>query len=148
MSCPRDAAFNAVHDYPGGAAALAPRLGKNATTLCHELTGQGTAKLGLLDAVKISKLTGSLAIVQAMCGELGGVFVPLVGSNDAAGVKGLGVAVREFGEMVGQYAEAIADGRVSANELQSIDREGLQAIASIVDLLNQARASHEACTQR
>lgn len=46
-----DAAALVVDEYPGGACALGPRLGKSGGTLAHELHGQGTAKLGLLTAV-------------------------------------------------------------------------------------------------
>ena len=46
-----DAAFNVVHDYPGGAAALSERLGKGRPALSHEVKGDGSAKLGLKDAV-------------------------------------------------------------------------------------------------
>ena len=50
--CVMDAAFNVVHDYPGGAAALSERLGKGRSALPHEVKGDGSAKLGLKDAVK------------------------------------------------------------------------------------------------
>jgi hypothetical protein len=61
---PLDAAYHVVHDYePDGAASLAPRLGKSSTQLCHEVKPPpgNMAKLGLVDAVKISDLTATCA---------------------------------------------------------------------------------------
>lgn len=139
-----DAAFNAAHDYPGGAAALAARMGKAGSTLSHELVGQGSAKLGLLDAIKLSHLTGSRAIVQAFAQELGGVYVPLNGVSAPDDLQGLGRAAKEFGELALSYAQAIADGRVSLNEVRTIEREALEAVAAIASLAAQARKVHEA----
>ncbi len=138
-----DAAFHIAHDHPGGAAALAQRLGKASSTLSHELVGQGTAKLGLVDAVKLSHLTGRTDIVQAFAQDLGGVFLPLPAATQACNVQGLGRAAKEFGDLAAGYASAIADGRVSANELRELQREALEAIAAIASLLTQAEAVHE-----
>lgn len=57
---PLDAAYNLVRDYPGGASSLAPRLDKNPSVLSHEVTATGSAKLGLLTAIKITELSGDL----------------------------------------------------------------------------------------
>ncbi len=75
------AAFNVVADYPGGATALAPLIGKAASTLSHEvdLRCQG-AKLGLHDAGKLTLVTGDLRIVHAFCALAGGRFEPLPGA--------------------------------------------------------------------
>ena len=58
-----DHAYNLARAYPGGAAALALRMRKNATTLSHELRGEGTAKLGLEDAAALTALSGDLRIL-------------------------------------------------------------------------------------
>ena len=81
----RDVAFNVVHDSPGGAVSLAPRLGKSHTTLAHELNGTGTAKLGLMDAEKITLLLGDMRILQAYAANCGQMLVPL---PDAAVLQG------------------------------------------------------------
>lgn len=138
-----DAAYNAVRDCPGGAAALAPRMGKSPSTLNHELAGDGSAKLGLMDAVKISHFTGSHAIVQAFADELGGVFIPLSVGARSDDVQGLGNAAKEFGELASRYANAIADGKVTGNELRAIEREALDSIGAITAMVLQARRVHD-----
>ena len=139
-----DAAFHAVHDYPGGASALAVRINKGVSTLCHELRGDGTAKLGLVDAVKLSHLTGSTAIVQAFAAELGGVFMPLAPAAQSGDIEQLGQAAKEFGELAARYAQAVADGRITRNELVQLEREAIESIGAITTLLMGARARHEA----
>ena len=78
-----DAAFSLVHDQPGGAGPLSVRMGKAQGTLAQELRGYGTAKLGLLDAVKISALTGDLRILNAFSEAMGCTVLPL--AADASG---------------------------------------------------------------
>ena len=129
-----DAAYNVVHDYPGGSASLAPRMGKSATTLSHEVSGTGAAKLGLLDAAKITHLTGDLRILAAFAGNAGQMLVPLPdvitdGSDDC--MQRLAGTVQEFGDLCREVAVDLADGVISDNELSRIDKECGQLIASL-----------------
>lgn len=141
-----DAAFRLAHGYPGGASALALRMGKHPATLCHELTGAGSAKLGLLDAVMLSHLTGSPEIAQAFAAELGGVFLPLAPEimEQGGDLAALGASIREFGEFASTFAASLADGSVTGNELQAMEREALEAIGAITQALALAKATHEA----
>lgn len=141
---PLDAAYNAVHDYPdGGAPAIARRLGKSPTTLCHELTATGSAKLGLVDAVKISQLTRSTAIAQAFCAQLGGVYLPAVPTEVQGDLAVLGNSIREFGEFASNFSQALTDGLVTHNELRSMERQALEAIGAITEALAVAKRRHE-----
>lgn len=144
----RDVAFNVVHDYAGGAVSLAPRIGRNHTTLCHELNGTGTAKLGLLDAEKITLLTGDMRILQAFASNCGQMLVPLpsVASGDNAMVR-LAASAKEFGDLVAEVSTDLADGRISDNELARIDRETGELIAS-VHALREALAKRNAEQRR
>ncbi len=131
----RDTAYNCVHDYPGGAASLAPRMAKSATTLAHELNGTGAAKLGLLDAEKITQLTGDLRILEAFAGNCGQMLVPLPDTLRPGSEKDcmlrLADTAREFGELCCEVSGCMADGRVSDNELSRIDRECGELVASV-----------------
>lgn len=145
MSSILDAAFHVVHDHPGGAAALAPRLHKSPGTLCHELTASGSAKLGLVDALKISHLTGSRSIVNAFAAELGCLVLPLPAHQ--AGVDTfaqLADTAREFSEFIASVASAAADGQVSANELARVDRELSEMIAAAQEIRATLASIHEA----
>ncbi|MFN7881804.1 MAG: phage regulatory CII family protein [bacterium] len=132
-----DAAYDVVHEYPGGAAAMAARLNKSPTTLCHELTRTGTAKLGLLDAKKISDFTGDLRILQAWAVEAGQMLVPLpsldAGSDEC--LARLSGAAKEFSDLVAEVSTSVADGRVSDNELGCIQREAAELFARVHSLL-------------
>lgn len=130
----RDAAYNLVHDYKGGAPSLAPRIGKSATTLSHEVAGEGTAKLGLLDAAKITDLSGDLRILEAWAVNAGQMLVPLppefeLGSGDC--MLRLADSAKEFGELCREVASDLVDGKITDNELGRIDRECGGLIASV-----------------
>lgn len=140
-----DVAFNVVHDSPGGCTSLAPRVGKNATSLAHELRGTGTAKLGLVDAEKITLLLGDLRILQAFAANCGQMLVPLpdalaLGAGDDCMLR-LGDSVREFGEVLTEVAADLVDGDINDNELHRIDKECGELIASV-------HALREALAQR
>ena len=129
-----DAAYNVVHDYPGGSQSLAPRLGKSATTLSHEVTATGTAKLGLLDAAKITELTGDVRLLAAFAANAGQMLVPLpkiqADASDDCMLR-LADTAREFGDLCREVASDMADGVISSNDLSRIDTECGQLIASV-----------------
>lgn len=132
-----DAAFNLVSDYPGGAQSLAPRMGKGVSTLSHEVTAAGTAKLGLLDAEKMSVLANDARILTAWATNMGHMLVPLPSqaqqlSNDC--MLRLAGAAKEFGALCKEVASDLADDIISDNELERIDRETGKLIASLQSL--------------
>ncbi len=145
--CVMDAAFNVVHDYPGGAAALSERLGKGRPALSHEVKGDGSAKLGLKDAVKVSILTGDTRIAQAFAQAVGGAFVPGAAAGRGLGdadLTAVGETMREVTEAVSAFCVAMADGKVSANELAAFEREALEGTHCLMQLVARARQVHEA----
>lgn len=129
-----DAAYNVVHDYPGGSHSLAPRMGKSATTLSHEVAADGTAKLGLLDAAKITTLSGDLRILEAFATNCGQMLVPLPAAVDLQSddcMLRMAATVREFGDLCTEVAADLQDGKISDNELARIDRECGELIAAV-----------------
>lgn len=129
----QDAAYHTVHDYPGGASALAPRLGKSSTTLCHEVRPPvgSVAKLGLIDAQRMMAMSGDHRILHAMAAELGHFVVPLPALADSAGsADELAHLAREFGDVVGAVATAMADGKVTDNELKGLERQWGELVAA------------------
>lgn len=145
MSAVLDAAFNLAHDYPGGAAALAVRVQRNPTTLSHELKRQGSAKLGLDDACKMSALTGDLRILNAFAASCNALVVPMAPSEgDADSFGQLSQLAREFADVVAAQSEALADGRVTYNELRKLEREWSELVACGQRLQARARALYEA----
>ncbi len=147
MTTLRDHAYNLARAYPGGAAALAVRMGKNPTTLSHELLGQGTAKLGLEDAATMTALSGpDLRILEAWNAEHGLVVIrmPKLPADSAGGcMDRLSKTAQKFSDLVREVADDLGDGRVSDNELQRIEREGAELLAAVHALLGAARALND-----
>lgn len=149
-----DTAYHVVHDYPGGPASLAPRLGKSAATLCHEVAGSDRAKLGLMDAAKITQLTGDLRVLYAFAENCGQMCLPLpqAGSVATDGVMlELAQASERFAGMCREVANGMADGCISDNELQAIERvrgELLTELAQLGESLRQLNRSGKPAHER
>lgn len=148
----RDVAANVVHDYPGGAPSLAPRMGKNATTLAHELHGTGAAKLGLLDAEKITLRTGDRRILEAFALNCGCALVELPVEDDVPStpegcMARLAATVREFGDVCAVVSADLSDGHISDNELSRIDKECGDLIASVRHLREALASRNHAAKQ-
>lgn len=148
-----DAAYNVVHDYPGGSDSLAPRVGKNATSLSHEVARVGTAKFGLDTALKVSVLTGDLRILDAFALQCGRMTVPLPASDICAPADGdciisrLGGVLSESSGVVREATAALQDGHISGNDLQRIERECGQLVRSVGVLLSAVTARYAAGLQ-
>lgn len=146
-----DAAYNVVHDQPGGASPLSVRLGKGQHVLGAELAGRGTAKLGLVDSVKITQMTGDLRILFAFAEECGQLCVPLpqvveVEADDV--LRALAEASHEFAELCGEVCKSMADGQISDNELDRIERERSELMAGLHCLGERLRARNLASKSR
>ena len=140
------AAYHLVADYPGGATALAPQLGKAAGSLSHEVNRNSPhAKLGLVDAVKLTVLSGDTRIVAAFAAEAGGLFIPGVpaGSSDTDTMEALGRLAKEFSDLVGLTTTAMADRRVTSNELDRLEREAGELVVAAQQVLALVRSRHE-----
>ena len=139
-----DAAYNVGEDYrDGGTAGLARRMGKNPTSLSHELTRTGTAKLGLLDAVKMSVMSGDLRILQAFADACGMTLVPLPppsGLSTQECIQRLGVASERFGLVAADTCAILADGKVNSNELARF-RSEKGNLSNAMHQLDQALAA-------
>jgi len=142
MTTLRDHAYALARAYPGGAAALALRMDKNATSLSHELLGQGSAKLGLEDAAALTALSGDLRILEAWNAEHGLLVIrmPMVMGDGTGGcLDKLSTAAKEFSDFVSEVASDMSDSRLSDNELGRIEREGAELLAAVHSLLKTAR---------
>ena len=142
-----DAAYNLVHDHPGGSDSLAPRVGKNATTLSHEVSGTGMAKLGLLTAEKLTQRTGDLRILASFAGNCGQMIVPLPCVGDVEGdacMARLADVIEEFGKLCRETAVDLADGKINDNELGRIDGEIGQVIAKLHAMRESLAARNQA----
>lgn len=139
------AAFRFVERHK--ATLLAPVLGKHPATLSNEANpNYPTAKLGLVDAVLLSKWTNDLELLNTFGAEMRCMIVPL--AADVPGVEGIGprtaVLAQEFADLMGRVANDLADGQVSANDVSGIEREASELMAALQALLAAVRAMHDA----
>lgn len=140
-----DAAYHVVNDYPGGATSLAPRMGKGASTLSHETTATGNAKLGLIDAMKITQLTGDLRILHAFAEACSAIVIPLPTQAHEASADvftHLADTAREFSDVVASISTAAADGHITGNELATVQREWGELVAQGAALVSLLQAKH------
>ncbi len=143
-----DAARRMVREYPGGEDALAPRLGKSASTLDKELRRAPGFKLGAEDACEISAMCMDLqlpqarAFITAWAARMGCFVIPLdapEGDQDEC-LLALADASRVMHELMTEVMTALADGQVSDNELARIDREAGQLVSAVQGLRRAAAA--------
>ena len=144
-----DHAYQLARAYPGGITALAGRIGKNPTTLTHELSGQGSAKLGLEDAASLTAMSGDLRILEAWAAEHALVLLPMPEQPDTPpqaqdSAFRLAHLAKEFGAMVQEVAGGLEDARITDNELKSITNQSVELIASIHAVLASMRAVNAA----
>lgn len=151
-----DAAYNVVHDYPGGALALAPRLGKHVSSLNNEVNppakptpGAPTPKFGIVDAIKITHLTGDVRIVAAFNEECG--FCPPLRLADVGACEGTVTELlqrgaelsREVANAFAEFQDDLSDGKVTPTELAAFEARALETIGAIAALAQSMRSKME-----
>jgi hypothetical protein len=142
---PIDALYQAVHDYPGGAPALAPRMGLAASTLLSFANPNCEShRWPLARALQVVAITGDMRPIEAICAEAGGVFVGLGDLGNIADGRLLKMVSRlltEFGDVPRELHKVLADGRVKPREAAGFRRQVYElqqaaaALARLVDRL-------------
>jgi hypothetical protein len=145
------AAQNVAEDYKGGARQLAHDIDKNATTFAHQLSETGPAVLGLRTAVKMTKRSKDLRILNAFAEECGCMVLPLpeaLMSDDSAVMQGLGVLAKEFSDVVQEICASSADDDINDNEMARAEKEWGQVVAAGQRVLGAMRAKNQASKVR
>jgi hypothetical protein len=116
---------------------IASRMGKPRSTLGRELNpDDGGAKLGIVDFVFLVAETRSFAALDYIESSLGrcAFTLPPAGAGHGALHQKLGAAGKEFGEVMKQLCEDLADGRLDEPEA------ALKEIADLAQVLAELRA--------
>ncbi|MFI3271997.1 MAG: phage regulatory CII family protein [Pseudomonadota bacterium] len=125
---------------------VAHALGIRYNTLMSEVSGQAGHKLSCDQLLPIMDYIDSDAVLHAMARARGGVYVPLVRDMKVLDGSSLGQAVlssvKEFGEYASESAASIADGRIPRDQLDRMEKEGQEAMTSIMSFLEMARRVH------
>ncbi len=136
-----NAFYEVVHNYRGGSGRLAPRLNKIGSTLSHEVNLKSDAhKLGLLDAVRILKITGAKEPLLTIAQTLGFTLVPVrqfEGCEDEEVLNSYALWMKEIGDVSNAVLLALEDGKVTPKEYSKILREGMDSIAAFHGFLRR-----------
>lgn len=144
---PQDAIHHVVHDFPGGAEALAPRIGRGAQVLRNKVTlshdgARRSHEPTLADVSAISRVTGDLRVIEALAAENGAVVVRLPDMSGVADDALLDLVLtssQEYGEACAALREALADGEVDRVEFERLEREMLESVRAQIEVLDRVR---------
>lgn len=139
-----DAAYATVHDFAGGASALAPRAGFSS---CHVLNskvrpGCDTHHLTLAEANRLVGITGDPRILRAMAEQHGYLLVPMPGvgaGGDGNVLAGVLAADAASGDLAATIRAAVDDGFITPRELRAIECSSHGAQSAIVLLVRKLR---------
>lgn len=143
-----DAAYNTVHDYPGGATALAPRMGmKSAAVLNSKVNpNTDTHHLTLSEASKLMGITGDFRILHELNSAHGKVAIDLpcipecrdIALTELVLSTGIG-----GGDIQAVFKEMMADGRITHGEANDMSK----VINALHVVLAKLDAQIKACVE-
>jgi hypothetical protein len=134
-----DAAHRICAEFPGGAEALAHRMGMRPAVLRAKCNPNGPAngstyQLGIIDAARMQVVAGRHDILHAFAEECGFVAVPLPEVHSEGFPHALTKTCVEFGDYLREVDRAMADGRVTPNEIKRLEAALTEMIATAVNL--------------
>ncbi|HDS1580458.1 MULTISPECIES: phage regulatory CII family protein [Stenotrophomonas maltophilia group] len=139
-----DAAYDTVHQYPGGSEALAPRMGMSAATLRGKVNPNTDRNLlSLQEADALMARTGDYRILHALCAEHGFIAQRVDAPESGTLITALLSAAAAKGDLAELVSEAMADNRITPNEADAISRACQQVMAALVQVSQHAEAAAE-----
>lgn len=145
----RTAALHLALRYPDFDS-LAAHMGKRSDTLRKELTGVKGYKWGVDEEELLVMLCLAAGVADPLAPLTVGamnasaLIIPLP-RDDLSGTtyKYLAEAAHEFGGFMSSAADAIADGKVTANELRNVERDFSELVAKGQSCVAQMAAIYE-----
>ncbi|MDQ7989034.1 MAG: phage regulatory CII family protein [Candidatus Dactylopiibacterium sp.] len=133
--------------YPGGLKALATDTGMAPGTLrnkfCESIPGtEVSARQGVALARLIAAATGAHGFADAVCAQLGGVFVLMPAAGEAADddvLQELLSSMRALGDMAQELMAARADGVIDAMEFSSFAQRARDVQSRISAVMETVR---------
>jgi hypothetical protein len=151
---PQDALYNAARSYPGSVEALAHRMGMSPAVLRNKLSPNvKTHHVTLSEASSIveflreAKCDDALMPLQALNWQHGLVALPMPDVShlsDEELAQAVLRVMKENGDVANVLQSSLADGEITTQELDAIEHEVQEAMASLAHLLERARAKHNA----
>ena len=143
-----DSAYHTVHDYPGGATALAPRLGIKSPAVLNSKVNPNTDThhITLVEAIKIMAITNDYRILQSMNAHLGKVAIDLPQIPECRDTA-LTDLVLSFGMQGGDvytlFKTMMADGRITRGEAVDLSK----VIHKLHEILAELNAQVHKCIE-
>lgn len=120
----QDAFYNTVHEAPGGVEALAGRMAMSAAVLRNKANPNATSNTPSLgEADRIMGITGDHRILHSLAANHGYVCVGMPSDVVVADLAVLEIATHIWttnGEVGKQLHQALADGRVTKDEVERV----------------------------
>ena len=131
-----DAAHQIAHEYPGGAPALAVRMGFKSPKVFEGKVNPNdpTHILGLLEALRMQELSERYDILYAMADQLGHVAIRLPDVDNGDVSRLLADFCGEFGDYMREIDKSMSDKRVTPNEAKRLQKELIEMIAAATRL--------------
>lgn len=123
-----DAAYHTVHDFLGGASALASRMGIKSPAVLNSKVNPNTHThhLTLLEASKLMAITGDYRILQNLCAEHGKAAIDLPdipeSQRDISLMDTFLCIGIKKGDISALFKEMMADGRITHGEAIDMSR--------------------------
>jgi len=123
-----DAAFHTAHDFPGGVAALAQRMGDVSPNVLNKKVDPrlDTHHLRLDESVKMQSISGDFRILEAMAFTLNHVVIPLPEfpeTGDMSLLDGFMDIINEMADFTQAFQQSWADGKLTKKEFKNIKNE-------------------------
>lgn len=138
------AKHSVVHDFKGGAVALAPLVNMNSMVLSNKCNpNQDTHHLTVDEAVAIQNATKDFRILRAEAATLNHVCVPVGDFEDVSDVELLTLYAAyhaELGETAGAIMEALADGDICRAEVDLVREEMFEDFQRGLEFLSRMEA--------
>jgi hypothetical protein len=140
-----DAAYRTVHDYPGGSASLAPRLGMKQAVLNSKVNPHTTTHhLTLAEASLLMGMTNDFRMLHALNAEHGHVAQLAEAAPDSGGLLGTVLRANAAeGNFDRILEEALADNLITPNEFKLVADAGLKSMEALQALVARIRAASE-----
>lgn len=136
-----DAAYDTVHQYPGGSVALAPRMSISDAVLRAKVNpNTDRNRLALEEADELMGKTGDYRILHALAATHGFVAVKVDAPEIGCLTSAMFEAAKAKGGLAALLLEILVDGEVTQNEAERVTRKVMAAIQAFTAVSQHAHA--------
>lgn len=133
------AKYDLVHQFRGGAVALAARAGMNAGTLSNKVNPSvETHHLTVDEGVRLQNIAGDFRLLHAEAEALGHVAIRVAdwqGVSDTELLDALLLYHQELGETAAALRSALDSGRITRAHCDTVRREAFEDMRALCELL-------------